>query len=46
MIKIQDIECLKFLKVSKDINPKNYSIMFRWQTSEIEWSEGDHTSLL
>ncbi len=31
------------LKVSKDINPKNYSVKEDGKL-EIEWSEGDHTS--
>ena len=31
------------LKVSQDINPKNYSVKEDGKL-EIEWSEGDHTS--
>ena len=31
------------LKVSEDINPKNYSVKEDGKL-EIEWSEGDHTS--
>ena len=33
------------LKVSEDINPKNYSVKEDGKL-EIEWSEGDHTCLL
>ena len=43
MIKIQDIECLIYLNVSTNIEPKTYKINNEGKL-EIEWSEGNHTS--